>query len=223
MKFNLINEYRCYINMVFDSCKECVAIEYHDLIDRNICENISQAKTIFKAKSYLRIQKLISECYDLKVHNTINEDGNNTSFILKDVYKDGVEIQLSDDDFSTYVYVCPQCGTPYLLDDLLKLKSLNNDVNIICQHCDYKFDNKSIVKREITPGKYRHFKGEDYEVIGIAKNATNNENLNDMVVYRALYGDYQLYYRDIVEFSSRVNKIKYPESKQEFRFERIGM
>ena len=75
----------------------------------------------------------------------------------------------------------------------------------------------------IRGGKYRHFKGEDYEVIGIAKNATNNENLNDMVVYRALYGDYQLYYRDIVEFSSRVNKIKYPESKQEFRFERIGM
>ena len=144
-------------------------------------------------------------------------------FKLKDEYKDGIEIPLSDDDFSTYVYTCPKCGTPYLLDDLLKLKTLNNDVNIICQHCDYKFDNKSIIKREITPGRYRHFNGKDYEVIGIAKNATNNENLNDMVIYRALYGDYQLYYRDIVEFSSRVNKIKYPESKQEFRFERIDM
>lgn len=223
MKFNLINEYRCYIDIVFDDCKENAVIEYQDLIDRNIYENISQAKIIFKAASYLKIQKSISECYDLKVHNTISEDGNNVSFILKDVYKDGVEIQLSDDDFSTYVYTCPKCGTPYLLDDLLKLKTLNNDVNIICQHCNYEFDNKSIIKREITPGKYRHFKGQDYEVIGIAKNATNNENLNDMVVYRALYGDYQLYYRDIVEFSSRVNKIKYPESKQEFRFVRIDM
>ena len=221
MKFNLINEYRCYIDIVFDDCEENASIEYHDLIDRNICENISQAKTIFKAKSYLKIQKLISECYDLKVDNTINEDGNNVSFKLKDEYKDGIEIPLSDDDFATYVYICPKCGTPYLLDDLLKLKTLNIDVNIICQNCDYKFDNKSIIKREITPGKYRHFKGQDYEVIGIAKNATNNENLNDMVVYRALYGDYQLYYRDIVEFSSRVNKNKYPEATQEFRFERI--
>ena len=118
MKFNLISEYRCYIDIVFDDCKEHVVTEYCDLIDENIYGNIRQAKTIFKAKSYLRIQKLLSECYDLKVDNIINEDGNNASFILKDEYKDGIEIPLSDDDFSTYVYVCPKCGTPYLLDDL---------------------------------------------------------------------------------------------------------
>lgn len=217
MIFRLIEEYKADVDLVFNDYKIYIKIEFNNFLDNIIEKNIKKAEIIFKGGSYIRIRKSISECYETKICN------GDVMFKLKDVYKDGIEIQLSDDDFSTYVYICPECGTPYLLDDLLKLKTLNIDVNIICQHCDYKFDNKSIIKREIAPGRYRHFKGKDYEVIGIAKNATNNENLNDMVIYRALYGDYQLYYRDIVEFSSRVNKIKYPESKQEFRFERIDI
>ncbi|MBO5270927.1 MAG: DUF1653 domain-containing protein [Clostridia bacterium] len=38
----------------------------------------------------------------------------------------------------------------------------------------------------ILPGKYRHFKGNEYEVLYVAK---HSETLEDMVVYRALYGD----------------------------------
>lgn len=45
---------------------------------------------------------------------------------------------------------------------------------------------------EIRLGKYRHFKGNEYEVVGIAK---NSETLEEMVVYRALYGDGGLWVR----------------------------
>ena len=45
---------------------------------------------------------------------------------------------------------------------------------------------------ELKPGKYRHFKGKEYELIGIA---SHSETLEPMVVYRALYGDGALWVR----------------------------
>ena len=45
---------------------------------------------------------------------------------------------------------------------------------------------------EIKLGKYRHFKGNEYEVIGIAR---HSETLEEMVVYRALYGDAGIWVR----------------------------
>ena len=44
----------------------------------------------------------------------------------------------------------------------------------------------------IKAGKYRHYKGNYYEVIGMAR---HSETLEDMVVYRALYGDHGLWVR----------------------------
>ncbi len=46
--------------------------------------------------------------------------------------------------------------------------------------------------KPIQLGKYRHFKGEEYEVLGIAK---HSETLEEMVVYRALYGNGDLWAR----------------------------
>ncbi len=45
---------------------------------------------------------------------------------------------------------------------------------------------------EIKPGRYRHFKGNEYEVLGTAK---HSETLEEMVVYRALYGEGGLWVR----------------------------
>lgn len=44
----------------------------------------------------------------------------------------------------------------------------------------------------IKPGKYVHFKGKEYEVIGVA---THSETLEELVVYRQLYGNYELWVR----------------------------
>jgi len=44
----------------------------------------------------------------------------------------------------------------------------------------------------IKPGRYRHFKGKEYEVIGTAKHSETEE---EMVVYRQLYGEFGLWVR----------------------------
>lgn len=54
---------------------------------------------------------------------------------------------------------------------------------------------------EIVPGRYRHFKGNEYEVIGVAK---HSETMEDLVVYRALYGEQGLWVRPAAMWNERV-------------------
>lgn len=65
-------------------------------------------------------------------------------------------------------------------------------------------------------GIYRHFKGDYYIVIDVAEHTETGEK---MVLYRALYEGAKLYARPYDMFFSRVDKEKYPDSKQEYRFE----
>lgn len=54
----------------------------------------------------------------------------------------------------------------------------------------------------LQPGRYRHYKGKDYEVIGIA---THSESGEKLVVYRTLYGDYDLWVRPLAMFTEILN------------------
>jgi len=58
-----------------------------------------------------------------------------------------------------------------------------------------------MVNNIIKPGKYRHYKGKEYMVIGTAK---HSETLEDMVVYRALYAEEQIWVRPLEMFVEEV-------------------
>ncbi len=68
---------------------------------------------------------------------------------------------------------------------------------------------------ELKLGKYRHFKGNEYEVIGVAK---DSETLKEMVVYRALYGEKELWIRDKQMFLETIER----DGKLIKRFTYIG-
>ena len=56
---------------------------------------------------------------------------------------------------------------------------------------------------EIKPGRYRHFKGNEYGVLGMA---THSETFEPMVIYRALYGTHNLWVRPASMWNEMVTR-----------------
>lgn len=73
--------------------------------------------------------------------------------------------------------------------------------------------------RDVKVGQiYKHFKGTIMEVIAVAKDC---EDLHEVVVYKHIDTG-EVWVRDKNDFLSKVDKVKYPDVKQEYRFEEIN-
>lgn len=65
---------------------------------------------------------------------------------------------------------------------------------------------------------YRHFKGNEYQIITVAE---NSEDGSQMVVYKALYGEGKSYVRPLDMFIEELDREKYPDADQTYRFEKV--
>ena len=73
-------------------------------------------------------------------------------------------------------------------------------------------------KRPVPGTFYRHFKGNIYQVRELAKDSETGE---DMVIYQGMYPPFQVWVRTLSMFLDRVDQDKYPECRQQYRFEPV--
>ena len=131
---------------------------------------------------------------------------------------------LTGDKFDTNGYIklpLKPCSSRILVvnDGSFELDFDENAEEIIPVENNVETEDVSEITNDLTPvavqlGKYRHFKGNEYEVIGIAK---DSETLEETVVYRALYGEGELWVRKKTNFEEIIER----DGKRMRRFEKI--
>lgn len=81
-----------------------------------------------------------------------------------------------------------------------------------------KIEFTTILEDSINATKFKHFKGNIYKIVTVAK---DSETLKDQIIYQGQYEDKPCWSREIEEFFSEVDHLKYPNIDQKYRFEKL--
>ena len=216
--------------------RPCIDIDSINNPDNDLLNHIKKLSKIKHSLDALKTGTYKNEtiqldhlCYSMKSENQsvfvllnqsdeVREIGFNTGFsgVLIDVLNDNTKYGC---DQYVNIKVQPKSSMILVASDgefSIDFTTMNQDKAIVSDKVE-KTENKECEKleiQEITLGKYRHFKGNEYEVVGFAKDSETTEKV---VIYKALYGDQELWVRPYEMFREIIER----DGKKIRRFTKI--
>ena len=216
--------------------RPCIDIDSINNPDNDLLNHIKKLSKIKHSLDALKTGTYKNEtiqldhlCYSMKGENQsvfvllnqsdeVREIGFNTGFsgVLIDVLNDNTKYGC---DQYVNIKVQPKSSMILVASDgefSIDFTTMNQDKAIVSDKVE-KTENKECEKleiQEITLGKYRHFKGNEYEVVGFAKDSETTEKV---VIYKALYGDQELWVRPYEMFREIIER----DGKKIRRFTKI--
>ena len=167
-----------------------------------------------------RLEKLATRLQKKMTHSEFDTLGDYAISMVDDVNSSTtLDVDKKIKHIRDLVWTCDEDTTHTYLDDMTydTIQKEIKELIVILLAGDLEAQAKYGVDRIHSGDTVKHFKGNLYEVYHT--NAHDIETDKRQVVYRALYGDGKLYVRDYDVFMSEVDKEKYPDAEQEYRFE----
>lgn len=183
----------------------------------NHISRLSKLKHSLDALKFGKIKNVMIQldhlCYSMscdsqKIYVLLNQsnDTKNINFgtgfngYLTDVLNENIKYECHD---WVNIEVKPKSSMVLVENDGSFTIEYNQESNTNTEINKEKNNNIELIKEEIVIGKYKHFKGNEYEVIGFATHSETNEK---MVIYKALYGQGETYVRPYDMFNEIIER-----------------